>query len=123
LISGGGAALGASPSNRAIDINTEDVEVLLFFKDDAASTSPFTVQETLGSYSYHYWVRGEHLQLLSIQSYNVGTVNRLPDYQNEYAQGLNGTLTPAQIGVVIKMNNATGTMNCHHHLDLKLCKQ
>jgi outer membrane receptor for ferrienterochelin and colicin len=56
-------------------------------------------------------VRKEKSSITFNSSFNVGTVNRLPDYQNEYAR-FNGTLTPAQIGSALVPNrsNASGLM-------------
>jgi TonB-linked SusC/RagA family outer membrane protein len=112
--SGGGAALqrGASPSNRAIDINTEDVESVVVLKD-AASTALYGSRGASGVIliTTKKGKKGEKSSISFNSSFNVGDVNRLPNYQNEYAQGLNGTLTPAQIGVVIPNRaNASGTM-------------
>lgn len=109
--SGGGAQLqrGASPSNRAIDINPEDIESLVVLKD-AASTALYGSRGASGVIliTTKKGKKGEKSSITFNSSYNVGTVNRLPDYQNEYAQGLNGTLTPAQIGVVVP--NRPGAM-------------
>lgn len=109
--SGGGAALqrGASPSNRAIDINTEDVESVVVLKD-AASTALYGSRGASGVIliTTKKGKKGEKSSITFSSSYNVGNVNRLPDYQNEYAQGLNGTLTPAQIGTATA--NVPGTM-------------
>ena len=112
--SGGGAQLqrGASPSNRAIDINPEDIESVVVLKD-AASTALYGSRGASGVIviTTKKGKKGEKSSITFNSSYNIGTVNRLPDYQNEYAQGLNGTLTPAQIGVVIpNRTNTTGTM-------------
>lgn len=112
--SGGGAQLqrGASPSNRAIDVNPEDVESVVVLKD-AASTALYGSRGASGviMITTKKGKKGAKSSITFNSSYNIGTVNRLPDYQNEYAQGLNGTLTPAQIGTVIpNRTNATGTM-------------
>ncbi len=109
--SGGGAQLqrGASPSNRAIDINPEDIESLVVLKD-AASTALYGSRGASGVIviTTKKGKKGERSSVTFNSSYNVATVNRLPDYQNEYAQGFNGTLTPAQIGVVVP--NIQGAM-------------
>lgn len=109
--SGGGAALqrGASPSNRAIDINPEDVESVVVLKD-AASTTLYGSRGASGVIliTTKKGKKGERSSITFNSSFNVGNVNRLPDYQNEYAQGLNGTLTAAQIGVASP--NVIGTM-------------
>ncbi|MEY3500554.1 MAG: hypothetical protein RL308_2223 [Bacteroidota bacterium] len=99
--SGGGNELqrGSTNSNRAIDINPEDIENVVILKD-AASTVLYGSRGASGVIliTTKKGKRGEKSTISFDSSYNVGNVNRLPDYQNEYAQGLNGTLTPAQIG-------------------------
>ena len=113
--SGGGAALqrGASPSNRAIDVNPEDIESVTVLKD-AASTVLYGSRGASGVIliTTKKGKKGEKSSITFDSSYNIGNVNRLPDYQNEYAQGLNGTLTPAQIGSALVPNrsNSTGLM-------------
>ncbi|MGO4904437.1 TonB-dependent receptor plug domain-containing protein, partial [Flavobacterium sp. W20_MBD1_R3] len=113
--SGGGAALqrGASPSNRAIDINPEDIESVVVLKD-AASTVLYGSRGASGVIviTTKKGRKGEKSSITFDSSFNIGNVNRLPDYQNEYAQGLNGTLTSAQIGSALVPNrsNSTGLM-------------
>ena len=112
--SGGGAQLqrGASPSNRAIDINPEDIESVVVLKD-AASTALYGSRGASGVIviTTKKGKKGEKSSITFNSSFNVGTVNRLPDYQNEYAQGLNGTLTATQIGTVIpNRTNTSGVM-------------
>ena len=110
--SGGGTALqrGASASNRAIDINPEDIESLIVLKD-AASTSIYGSRGASGVIliTTKKGKKGEKSTVTFSSSYNVGNVNRLPNYQNEYAQGSAGRLTPAQIGVVVP--GRPGTMS------------
>ena len=99
--SGGGTPLqsGASASNRAIDINPEDIENIVVLKD-AASTSVYGSRGASGVIliTTKKGKKGAKSDVTFTSSFNIGNVNRLPDYQNEYAQGSNGTLTPAQIG-------------------------
>lgn len=101
--SGGATELqrGSSSSNRAIDINPEDIENIVVLKD-AASTALYGSRGASGviSITTKKGKKGERSSITFNTSFNAGTVNRLPDYQNEYAQGLNGTLTPTQIGNV-----------------------
>ena len=91
--SGGGQALqnGAPVSNRAIDINQEDVESMTVLKGPAAaalygsraSNGAIIITTKRGK------VKGKNnIQFSS--SYAIDNINRLPTYQNEYAQGLNG---------------------------------
>ncbi|MDI6047913.1 SusC/RagA family TonB-linked outer membrane protein [Flavobacterium yafengii] len=113
--SGGGASLqrGASPSNRAIDINPEDIESVVVLKD-AASTVLYGSRGASGVIviTTKKGRKGEKSSITFDSSFNIGNVNRLPDYQNEYAQGLSGTLTPAQIGSALVPNrsNSAGLM-------------
>jgi TonB-linked SusC/RagA family outer membrane protein len=91
--SGGGQALqtGAPVSNRGIDINQEDVESMTVLKGPAAaalygsraSNGAIIITTKKGK------VKGRNnIQFSS--TYGIESVNRLPDYQNEYAQGSNG---------------------------------
>ena len=92
--SGGGQALqtGAPVSNRAIDINQDDIETMTVLKGPSAAA-------LYGSRASNGVIlittkKGKFNQKNSVQftsSYQVENVNRLPDYQNEYAQGSNGT--------------------------------
>ena len=113
--SGGGTQLqrGSTTSNRAIDINPEDIENVVVLKD-AASTVLYGSRGASGVIliTTKKGKRGQKTTVSFESSYNVGLVNRLPDYQNEYAQGLNGTLTPAQIGsgLVPNRSNSAGLM-------------
>ncbi|WP_264525252.1 SusC/RagA family TonB-linked outer membrane protein [Flavobacterium sp. N502536] len=99
--SGGGNALQRGPtnSNRAVDINPEDIENVVVLKD-AASTVLYGSRGASGVIliTTKKGKKGERSSVTFNSSFNIGVANRLPDYQNEYAQGLNGTLTPAQIG-------------------------
>ena len=91
--SGGGQALqaGASASNRAIDINSEDIESISVLKGAAATvlygsrgaSGVILITTKKGN-------RGEKNGINFSSSYNIGNVNRLPEYQNEYAQGRDG---------------------------------
>lgn len=96
---GGGQALqnGAPVSNRGIDINQEDVESMTVLKGPAAaalygsraSNGAIIITTKKGR------VKGKNnIQFSS--TYAIETVNRLPDYQNEYAQGLNGNYINTQ---------------------------
>jgi len=88
---GGGNALqgGVSNSNRGIDINQDDVESISILKGPAAAVlygsraaaGAVIITTKKGS-------SRKNKNTVSITSnYNIAQVNRLPDYQNEYAQG------------------------------------
>jgi len=98
---GGGAALqtGASVSSRAIDINPEDIESMVVLKD-AASTSVYGSRGASGVIliTTKKGKKGDKGTISYSTSYNIGNINRLPEYQNEYAQGTNGLLTAGNIG-------------------------
>ncbi len=97
---GGGQALqsGASNSNRAADINSEDVASISVLKGAAATvlygsraaSGVILITTKKGS-------KGAKNAISISSSYNVGEVNRLPEYQNEYAQGNNGVYTPGSV--------------------------
>jgi TonB-linked SusC/RagA family outer membrane protein len=110
--SGGGTQLqrGASASNRAIDINPDDIENMVVLKD-AASTAIYGGRGASGVIliTTKKGKKGDKSSITFNTSYNIANVNRLPDYQNEYAQGFNGLLTAANIGVAIP--NQAGTMS------------
>ncbi len=97
---GGGQALqtGASASNRAIDINPEDIESMSVLKG-AAATVLYGSRAASGAIliTTKKGSRGEKNAVAYTSSYNVGNVNRLPEYQNEYAQGNNGIYNPGNI--------------------------
>ncbi len=91
--SGGGSPLqnGPTVSNRAIDINQEDIESMSVLKGPSAAV-------LYGSRASNGVIlittkKGKQGQKNSIQfssNYSIESVNRTPDYQNEYAQGNNG---------------------------------
>lgn len=90
---GGAQALqtGAAASNRAIDINQDDIESMSVLKGPAAAA-------LYGSRAANGVIlittkKGRFNQKNSVQfthSYAVEHVNRLPEYQNQYAQGSRG---------------------------------
>lgn len=92
--SGGGTPLqtGPSVSNRAIDINQEDIENITVLKGPSAaalygsraSNGVILINTKKGKYNQKGTVE------LST-SYGIESVNRFPSYQNSYAQGNNGT--------------------------------
>src|SRR6187399_1425523 len=96
--SGGGSPLqnGPSVSNRAIDLNQEDIESISVLKGPSAAV-------LYGSRASNGVIlittkKGKAGQKSSIQfssNYAIETVNRYPDYQNEYAEGNNGVFSSA----------------------------
>ncbi len=91
--SGGGTPLQSGPSrtNRAIDFNPEDIESLTVLKG-AAATSLYGSRGA-GGVILITTKKGKRKAKNSIElssSYNIVQVNRLPEYQNIYAQGING---------------------------------
>lgn len=91
--SGGGTALQTGPttSNRAIDINPEDIESMTILKG-AAATSSYGSRGAAGVILV-ITKKGRKRAKNSVEvnsSYNTVSVNRMPDYQNQYAQGVGG---------------------------------
>ncbi len=99
--SGGGTALqnGVSNSNRAIDINQDDIESITVLKGPAAAVlygsraaSGAVIITTKKGGS----VNGRNVVNYSF-SYGFDNVNRYPDMQNEYGQGTAGVYNPVSI--------------------------
>lgn len=87
---GGGVALqtGVTSSNRAIDINPDDIEDLTVLKG-AAATSLYGSRGAAGVILITT-KKGKRKAKNNVDfnsSYAIVSVNRLPEYQNEYAQG------------------------------------
>jgi TonB-linked SusC/RagA family outer membrane protein len=90
---GGGVSLQNGPvnSNRAIDINQEDIESMSVLKGPSAAA-------LYGSRAANGVIlittkKGKSSQKASIQfssTYQLEQVNRIPDYQNQYGQGQGG---------------------------------
>lgn len=90
--SGGGMALqtGVSNSNRAIDINQDDIESLSILKGPAAAVlygSRAAGGAIIITTKKGKGTAGKRTTVSYTGSYNVTEPNRLPDYQNEYARG------------------------------------
>jgi TonB-linked SusC/RagA family outer membrane protein len=93
---GGGSPLQAGPStsNRAIDLNQEDIESMTVLKGPSAAA-------LYGSRASNGAIlittkRARFNQKGKIEfssSYQVESVNRFPDYQNEYGQGNSGVFS------------------------------
>ena len=90
---GGGTPLqnGPSTSNRGIDLNQDDIESISVLKGPSAAV-------LYGSRASNGVIlittkKGKAGQKTAIEfssNYSIETVNRLPNYQNDYAQGNNG---------------------------------
>ncbi|MGK2864235.1 MAG: SusC/RagA family TonB-linked outer membrane protein [Chitinophagaceae bacterium] len=88
--SGGGTTLqtGATSSNRVVDINPDDIESMTILKG-AAATSSYGSRGA-GGVILITTKKGSKKSKNAIElvsSYSTITANRLPEYQNEYAQG------------------------------------
>ncbi|WP_159451897.1 SusC/RagA family TonB-linked outer membrane protein [Hymenobacter roseosalivarius] len=92
--SGGGNSVnsGVATSNRAADINPDDVESISVLKG-AAATVLYGSRAASGVILITTKKgRAGTKNLINFSSnYAVGEINRFPDFQNEYAQGNNGT--------------------------------
>ncbi|RZJ95509.1 MAG: SusC/RagA family TonB-linked outer membrane protein [Hymenobacter sp.] len=101
---GGGNALqnGVSNSNRAIDINQDDVESVSVLKGPAAAvlygsraaSGAIIITMKKGT---RYGTKKQSISVTS--NYNIVKVGRLPDYQNTYGQG--------NLGVFNAISNAS----------------
>ena len=91
--SGGGSPLqnGPSVSNRALDLNQDDIESISVLKGPSAavlygsraSNGVILVTTKKGK-------AGQKTAVEFSSNYSIETVNRMPNYQNDYAQGNNG---------------------------------
>ncbi len=107
---GGGVALqsGVTNSNRAVDINPDDIEDLTVLKG-AAATSLYGSRGAAGVILITT-KKGKRKAKNNVDfnsSYAVVSVNRLPDYQNEYAQGTSSGAATATSTVGIYNFNAS----------------
>lgn len=112
---GGGTPLQSGPSlsNRAIDVNPEDVESMTVLKG-AAATALYGSRAASGVIliTTKKAVKGQKNAITYSTSYNIGKVNRLPDYQNEYAQGsVVGGVAVFQPGSVTAANRGLNSGN------------
>lgn len=91
--SGGGSPLqsGPSVSNRAIDLNPEDVESISVLKG-AAATTLYGSRASAGVIliTTKKGRTGQKNAITYTANYGQQEVNRLPDYQNVYGQGTGG---------------------------------
>ncbi len=92
--SGGGNALqtGVANSNRAIDLNPDDIENMTVLKGPAAAVL-YGSRAVSGAIIITTKKGGAATAKNTVSftsNYNITEVNRLPDFQNSYAQGSNG---------------------------------
>jgi len=107
---GGGAALqtGTTSSNRAVDINPDDVESVTVLKG-AAATALYGSRGA-GGVILITTKKGKKKSKGSIEfntSYNLVQVNRLPEFQNEYAQGVSVAGTGGARVASLVLNSAS----------------
>lgn len=105
---GGGNAqqTGVSNSNRAIDINQDDIESMTILKGPAAAVL-YGSRAAAGAImiTTKKGKGGEKNKAIEYTaSYNINEVNRFPDYQNQYAQGTSLTSTGLPIASVYQPN-------------------
>lgn len=97
---GGDIALqtGSVRSNRAIDLNQEDIEEISVLKG-AAATSLYGSRAANGVIliTTKKGRTGSKNSIIYNANYAVQEVNRTPDYQNIYGQGIGGVFNPAAI--------------------------
>ena len=107
---GGGVALqnGVTNSNRAVDINPDDIQELTVLKG-AAATSLYGSRGAAGVIliTTKKGTRKGKNNIDINSSYSVVSVNRLPEYQNEYAQGTSSGVNTATTTVGVYNPNAS----------------
>lgn len=94
---GGGTALqnGTPRSSRAIDLNQDDIESISVLKGASAAVlygsraAPGVILITTKKGK-----AGQKNAITFSNTYQIESVNRFPDYQNEYAQGNSGVFSP-----------------------------
>ncbi|MDX5421144.1 MAG: SusC/RagA family TonB-linked outer membrane protein [Hymenobacteraceae bacterium] len=86
-----GVNSGVANSNRASDINPDDIASISVLKG-AAATVPYGSRAASGVIliTTKKGEFGTKNQVNFTSNYGVGTMNRFPEFQNEYAQGSNG---------------------------------
>jgi TonB-linked SusC/RagA family outer membrane protein len=92
----GGAVSGAAYSNRALDINPNDIESMTVLKGPAAaalygsraSNGAIMITTKKGK-------SGSKMEVTYTASYNAQSVMGLPNYQNQYGQGQGGSFNNA----------------------------
>lgn len=107
---GGGVALqnGVTSSNRAVDLNPDDIQEMTVLKG-AAATSLYGSRGAAGVILITT-KKGKRKAKNSVDfnsSYQIVNVNRLPEYQNEYAQGTSSGAATATTTVGVYNNLAS----------------
>jgi TonB-linked SusC/RagA family outer membrane protein len=95
---GGGNNLqtGVTNSNRAIDLNPDDIESMSILKGPAAAV--LYGSRAVSGAIIITTKKGSNRQKNTVNftsNYNIVEVNKLPDYQNTYGQGNNGLFDPS----------------------------
>ncbi len=107
---GGAVALqnGVTTSNRAVDINPDDVQEMTVLKG-AAATSLYGSRGAAGVIliTTKKGTRKSKNNIDINSSYSIVSVNTLPEYQNEYAQGTSVGINTATATVGIYNPNAS----------------
>ena len=98
---GGGNALqtGVTNSNRGIDINPDDIESMSVLKGPSASAL-YGARATNGVIliTTKKGKQGEKNSIQFSTSYQIEQVDRFPEYQNQYAQGVGGVFPTTASG-------------------------
>lgn len=91
-LTGNALQTGVSNSNRAIDINPDDIESMSVLKGPAAAV--LYGSRAAGGAILITTKKGKSgkLKIDYTGSYQVVDVNRYPDYQNDYGQGIGGAM-------------------------------
>ena len=97
---GGGNALqtGVSNSNRAIDLNPDDIESMSILKGPAAAV--LYGSRAVSGAIIITTKKGSNKSKNTVEftsNFNVVEANKLPSYQNTYAQGDNGVYNPTSL--------------------------
>ncbi len=94
-----GVNAGVTTSNRASDINPEDIESMNVLKG-AAATVLYGSRAASGAILIvtKKGKAGSRNQISFSSNVGVGTINRFPSFQNEYAQGDKGGYSPTVTG-------------------------
>jgi len=114
--SGGGNALQTGPtnSNRAIDINQDDIESISVLKGAAAAAYGSRGSNGVILITMKKGKSGKKTAITYSTSYQVETVDRFPSYQNSYAQGTGGVFsasTQSSWGPFINGQTVTNAYN------------
>ncbi|MEQ1585408.1 MAG: SusC/RagA family TonB-linked outer membrane protein, partial [Cyclobacteriaceae bacterium] len=101
------AQTGVSMSNRAIDLNQDDIETMTILKGPAAAVlygSRAAAGAIIITTKKGKAQGGKKSIVEYTGSYNLNEVNRFPDYQNQYAQGTSLTAAGVPIAPIYQPN-------------------